>query len=131
MNSDSYTTTVYEETSSDGVYCKMERTFTRENGEIKYTNTVTMRGKDSEQIKNVNFDSIGSFYYVNGNYYICPRGKFHLYDVNSGNHLTPIGFQNNNGADFDLKCKYLESKTLFLFFYLINGKYSIYKMQIG
>ena len=129
INSYPYTYTI-EEYSDILIFYTLSRTITKENGEIKYKNKVSVGSSSNPSnsiIKDVNFDSINNYIFQGGEYYICPRGKNHLYEVNSGMEIPPsVEFITNGILDWDFQCFILNKSSKILLFYLINGKYTIY-----
>ena len=54
---------------------------------------------------------------------VCPRGKFHPYDVESDSYIVPPSFDEED--DWDLSC-YKHDTGYFIIFYINYGHYSIY-----
>ena len=74
MTSDTYVKTVYMDWYDYNV--KLEVIFTKEDGTIKKHNKVSIDSTSHD----VEFDDIQSFYEIHGQFYICPKGNFHVYD---------------------------------------------------
>lgn len=130
LTGDSYTYESYSDSWYE-VKLTMTRTFQKENGEIKKINKVYMKGKDTGDAdeREVDFDNVGNFYRLNERYYICPRGKHHLYDYTGGGYVTPNDFQ--EVSDYDFRCMYHEDSKVFLAIYTTNGEKAIYAVYIG
>ena len=110
-----------------GHYVKMKRILEKENGSIKKTNNVSV---DNGKEVTVDFDDIGSFHSLNDKYYICPKGRYHLYDYINEVYIKPKeNFE--EGSKFMIKCNYHEKSSTFLVFYLMNGKNYLYRIYIG
>ena len=135
MTSSEYNYTVY-----DGYWNKvhliLKIRYENKNGVMTKTNFLRMSGETEGNPPNVyerivDFDRIGNFYHLNKRYYVCPKGKFHLYDYTGGGPVEPKEFKDGNAnSDFDFRCVYHVESSVFLAFYLINGEYSIYKVYI-
>lgn len=110
---------------------EMYRVLTKTGTGITKKNIVYMYGKDEGKVneREVEFDSVGSFYHLNKRYYICPRGNYHLYDYTGGGYVKPNNF--NSNSDFDFRCMYHEKTAIFFAFYTMNGKNSMYAVYIG
>ena len=108
----------------------MERTIKNKNGVLEYTNYVKMSGKDGKTAEGtVEFDNIESFYYLNKVYYICPKGKYHLYDLTNKKEIIPNNF--NSDYNYDLKCHYHKNSNFFIVYYLMNGNKNNYLTYLG
>ena len=127
MTSDSITYTVCTKYSYENNKVDLKRTLIKENGGITKINKVSVNNGEE---KIVQFDDIGSFHYLNKQYYICPKGAHHLYDYNKNTYIIPKeNFEEE--TNFKLKCSYHENSSTFLVFYLMNGYYSLYGIYIG
>ena len=114
------------------IHLKLTTTFTFENGKVNKENILQMEGKGTEDDnieRIVNFDNVDNFYYLNKKYYVCPIGKYHIYDYSTGEHVKPENFDDN--IDFEFKCVYHAPTSVLLAFYLINRKYAMYAIYIG
>ena len=62
----------------DNLYIQLYKIIRKENGSIVSTNNLKI-AKDNMFIfeGDVNFDKIESFYYINNNIIVCPKGKYH------------------------------------------------------
>ena len=111
-----------------GHYARMYSILQKENGSITKTNKVIV--DDGEEEKEVDFDDIGSFHYLNKQFYICPKGRYHLFDYNNKKYIIPKeNFE--EGEKFKIKCNYHEKSATFLVFYLMNEKNYLYRIYIG
>ena len=125
LTSDSYTWTKTME--YDNKYAYLDVIFTKENGSIKKKNQIRI----GDRTNSVDFDDIQSFYYLKGQYYICPKGSYHVYDFYSNQNIQPKDvFIDNGGEKFQLKCVYHYTSNIFLVFYLYNGGSSIYGVHM-
>ena len=77
---------------------KMIKRLTKTNGNIISTNRIYINNK----VKEVPFDNIESFFYLNGKYIICPIGKYHPYDFTNEEYIVPNNFK--EVGNWDLKC---------------------------
>ena len=110
-----------------GHYARMYRILKKENGSITKTNVVSV---DNGNEVEVEFDDIGSFHSLNKQFYICPKGKHHLFDYNNKKYIKP-NQDFEEGSKFKIKCNYHEKSSTFLVFYLMNGQYYLYRIYIG
>ena len=82
--------------------------------------------------REVPFDNIESFYHFKNNYYICPKGNYHLYDFTGNKNVTPNyhePFVEKSG--FELKCWYHDASKTFLVSYVMNGgDYALYGINV-
>ena len=104
-----------------------------DNNILSYKNEVEAYHKSDRNYyvkRTVDFDLVGSFYYLRNRYYICPKGKYHLYDLTGGGFVIPKNFQENGDFDYELKCSYHEESRFFIAFYLMNGEYAMYPVYI-
>jgi len=126
MTSDTYIKTVEMSWYNNEV--KLEVFFTKENGTIKKKehSKVTINSESHD----VEFDDIQSFYEIHGQFYICPKGNFHVYDFYANKHIIPEGFKDKEGTKFELKCQYQKEAATFIVFYLMNAEYSMYVVYI-
>ena len=69
----------------------------------------------------VDFNKVDSFYFLNNNYIICPKGKYHPLLFYSGSSYNRLDVGNNwsEKGDWELKC-YHHYTGYFLVFYLMN-----------
>ena len=110
-----------------GHYVKMYRILQKENGSITKTNKVSVDGGKEVDVE---FDDIGSFHSLNQQFYICPKGRYHLFDYNNKKYIIPK--ENfSEGEKFKIKCNYHENSATFLVFYLMNGYNYLYRIYIG
>ena len=99
-----------------GMTVKLRKVITRSESGISHNNYLKI-GDGSEN--QVFFENIESFYYLNNINIICPKGKYHIYNADTKEYITPSGFTGN--GNWDLKC-YKHDSKYFLVFYLMNGK---------
>ena len=125
-SSESITVTEFEQTKGN-VFVQLNKTISKENGEINYVKRIKMY-QNGNLIYNslVDFDKIDSFYYFNSNSIIvCPKGKYHPlnYFTYSLNSMNIPNFQEK--GDLELKCYYHQSQNFqyLLVFYLMNSDY--------
>ena len=97
---------------------KMEKKIIRDDsGNLIIKNYVTM----GSTTKGVNFDYVESFYNLSGNI-VCPRGKYHPYDLNNE---KDIDLKFEGGDNWDLSCYLQKEDTHFFFaFYAMNGEHN-------
>ena len=118
----------------DGIYLKMTRKIKRENNMINYSNELYMSYDLGHIIqKEVPFDFVESYYLINDNYIVCPKGPYHPYNFNKGENLSVTGFEKKGIKDWDLKCYKHENNgvTFFLVFYLMNGNNHLFFTKYG
>ena len=71
----------------------MTRRIYRENNVVNYTNHIYMSFNYENIIeKDVQFDYIESYYLINGQYIICPKGAYLPYNLNTNEFLKIRGF---------------------------------------
>ena len=107
--------------------------FFKEDNTLNYTNSVTVINKNNPTVKDsaeVNFTTVGSFFHVRGRFYICPKGKYHVYDLTGKGFVKPTDFKENGDLDFELKCVYHADSRYFIALYAMNGKYALYPVYI-
>ena len=103
----------------------LKKVLTKTDNKITSKNICTYSEFGTTISKEVEFENIESFYYqqLGTDRLVCPRGKFHPYNLVTGNYIIPPGFVEQ--GDWDLSC--YEHKTgYFLIFYQNNGDYSLY-----
>ena len=108
------------------VYLTMKKHFYRNGDKIENSTTIIMdintdisKGHCERTDGNMNFTNIESFYFLKNKFYICPKGKYHLYDFTNGHYIVPNEFKDN--GHFELKCYYHVKSSVFSVFYLMNG----------
>ena len=133
-SSDSITVKEFEQTK-DNINVQLNKIISKKEGSITYKKRlIVYQGGSLIFDGDVDFDKIDSFYYINDQIRICPKGKFH-----------PITFFNNSivtinipdfveGGDWELKCyHHTQNYQYFLVFYLMNNNprffIKIYKNQ--
>ena len=107
--------------------------FFQEDNTLNYTNSVTIYNKNDHSVRDsadVNFSTIGSFFHLRGQFYICPKGKYHVYDLTGKGFVKPTDFKENGDLDFELKCEYHANSRYFIASYKMNGKYALYLVYI-
>ena len=107
--------------------------FFQEDNTLNYTNSVTIYDKNNPSVRasaDVNFSTIGSFFHLRGQFYICPKGKYHVYDLTGKGFVKPTDFKENGDLDFELKCEYHANSRYFIASYKMNGKYALYLVYI-
>ena len=76
-----------------GIFLSLTRRIYRENNVVKYTNNVYMNYFSVNEIsKSVEFDNIESYYYINNQYIICPKGSYYPYNLNTEEYLENSAF---------------------------------------
>ena len=132
-SSDEYSYTTIERLMFD-VYLKMTRKIKRENNIANYTNELYMSYNFGHIVqKEVPFDFVESFYLINDNYIVCPKGPYHPYNFDTGEYVEVDGFEKKGLKDWDLKCFKHENNglTFFLVFYLMNGNITLFYTTYG
>ena len=132
-SSDEYTYTTIDRLMF-GVYLKMTRKIKRENNIANYTNELYMSYNfDHILQKEVPFDFVDSFYLINNNYIVCPKGPYHPYNFDTGEYISVNGFEKSGLKDWDLKCFKHDNNglTFFLVFYLMNGNIHLFYTKYG
>ena len=117
LTSDTYTKTIEKEYGGNIIYLAI--TFTKNGDTITKKNELITGNTKKE----VYFDDIQSFYIIDNNYYICPKGNYHLYNLSTDKNITPSDFLS---TDYELKCYYHDTSSTLLVFYLMNGKNTMY-----
>ena len=97
---------------------------------IKETNKIFI---NTFEICETNWEALESVYKINEKFYICPRGKYHMYyydiDNNSFEEIIPGGFSYN--GNWDLKCYHQPNEKYFFIFYSNNYNHIYYSKQNG
>ena len=119
LSSSTHEYTLILRISEENVELKMTRKITKESNKIYINNSIYMK-YNSQKISNSNitFDYVQSFYFINNNFIVCPKGRYHPYNLNTEKYEIPNNFEEI--SDWDLKCFKLNDNFL-LIFYLING----------
>lgn len=129
-SSEKYNYTIFSQ-NLDGLELKMTREIYSENNTIKYKNYIKVDNFN----ENVSFDYIESFYKINNDIIICPKGAYHPFNLADKKELIPTGFVNYGLKDWDLKCKLRPTSTdntnVFIVFYLMNNNKTIFYKIIG
>ena len=115
----------------DYYHIKFTRTINWNNNILNYTNYVEAydtRNPSDKKTAYVDFEHINGFYYLNNIYYICPKGKYHLYDLTNKKHIKPNDFEEK--GDYELKCSFHSNSQVFIAFYLMNGESAMYSVYI-
>ena len=110
----------YSRIFSDNKELKMIKRFTKLNNNITCSNIVSFNNSEKE----VPFDNIRSSHYVFNTYIICPYGKYHPYDFNTGQFLIPSGAEADD--DWDLKCEWHPNSLYFFVFYSRKRVYKFF-----
>ena len=117
------------------VELEMTRKIFIENGKLTYKNylSVNYNGNDKLQREEVPFDFVESFYYINNNYIICPKGRHHPYNLNIGEYITIPPFEKKGIQDWDMRCYKHDNNglTFLLVFYLMNGQKNLFYTTYG
>ena len=72
----------------------------------------------------VDFDNIESSYKERlTTPVICPKGKYHMYDIEKNQYIIPNDFEEK--GDWELKC-FMQRTNYFLVLYKMNGEYNFY-----
>ena len=123
--SSSSTDNQYEYVLYDKYGYVLKKIITKENGKINSINHLTFSEGGYSITQTVQFENIESTYYnqLGANRLVCPRGKFHPYDVESDSYIVPPSFDEED--DWDLSC-YKHDTGYFIIFYINYGHYSIY-----
>ena len=127
-----YTYTAYDKYWNE-YHLTMTRTIQRNGDILNYTNYVKVYKTNDESYSKsgtVDFDHIGSFFHIDGKFYICPKGKYHLYDFTNGKYIIPNNFGENGGLDYELKCTYHSTSSVFIAFYLMNGEKAMHAIYV-
>ena len=123
--SSSSTDNQYEYVLYDKYGYVLKKIITKEKGKINSINHLTFSEARYSITQTVQFENIESTYYaqLGANRLVCPRGKFHPYDVESDSYIVPPSFDEED--DWDLSC-YKHYTGYFIIFYINYGHYSIY-----
>ena len=108
----------------------MTRKIYKSDNTVNYTNTLYM-SYDYDHIvkKDVPFDFVESYYLINNEYIICPKGPYHPYNLNQEKYEIPNNFEEKGIKNWDLKCYKFDSDYL-LIFYLINGNKNFFYREL-
>ena len=115
------------------VELEMTRKILIEDGKLTYKNYLKVNYYGNNELyKEVPFDFVESFYYINDNYIICPKGAHHPYNLNTGKYIK-IPFEKKGIQDWDMRCYKHENNglTFFLVFYLMNGEKNLFYTTYG
>ena len=81
-------------------------------------------GEYCELSGEVDFDNIESSYKERlTTPVICPKGKYHMYDIKQKKYIIPNDFEEK--GDWELKC-FMQVTNYFLVLYKMNGEYNFY-----
>ena len=100
----------------------------KEGDKIKHQSYLALDNRDEFE---VDFDEIGSRFWVASQSLICPKRNFHPYKIYYDNGTPKISKEtidnsiDSEGNNWDLKCFYHKAKY-FLVFYLLNGSKNSY-----
>ena len=113
-SSSTYNFQIYSKVAYE-INVNLTKVITKNDNNITSKNYLTV---NSNTIT-VDFDDIDSHYAnkLGCDILICPKGKFHPYDFNNNNYITPTEFVER--GDWDLRC-YFHNTGYFLIFYLMN-----------
>ena len=124
----------FEKTGYD-MQVKLYKYIAKEDGKIVYRKYLTVSSTKTNPYtvifdKEVDFEKIDSFYYLNNNYIVCPQGKNHPQLFYSGSYMSRLDVGNNfqENGDWELKC-YHHYTGYFLVFYLMNGNSQFFRTK--
>ena len=105
------------------------KTITKSDNNINIKNEINY---NSGSIKEVTFENINSTYFgefgLSSSNLICPKGKFHPYDIRNNENKTFSDFKEK--GDWDLKC-IKHANGYFLVFYLNNKESNFFSYKSG
>ena len=103
----------------------LKKQLTKNGDKITNKNYLTFSEYDYTVTQEVEFENIESTYYqqLGVDRLVCPKGKFHPYNLVSNEYIIPPNFVEE--GDWDLSC-YKHDTGYFLIFYTNNGDYSLY-----
>ena len=103
----------------------LKKIVTRQDGKIKSVNKLTFTEDSETYTQEVAFENIESTYYqqLDAKRLVCPRGKFHPYNLGTNSYIVPSDFVEE--GNWDLSC-YKHDTGYFIIFYTNNGDYSAY-----
>ena len=117
--------------TKDGLYVKLYKKISKENGEVVYKKYLTVYYNGNFVYDNeVKFDNIQNYFHFENDNIVCPKGKYHphyFYD-NTYSTLNLDTFHEN--GDWELKCISHE-QGYFLVFYLMNGSTHFFYKKSG
>ena len=124
-SSDSYNYTIYEGTMYN-MSIKLIKEITRNEGKIIDKNRIYI---DNEDKGYVIWEDIESFYNIEGNKYICPKGSYYIQIFSNGKFedFKPANFDIN--GNWELKCYYHTNR--YLAFALLNNHNEIFGFNLG
>ena len=95
-----------------------------DNGNIVITNEIISNYGNIQKESVVDFENIESSYKEKiSTPVICPKGKYHMYDIIQEKYIIPQNFEEK--GDWELKC-FISKSNYFLVFYKRNGEYNLY-----
>ena len=104
----------------DGYPVSLRKYLVKNGDKIEQKNYLSLNNQNEFE---VSFDDIESVYTVVGKKVICPKGKYHPYEITSDTQISEIIPDNSidtQGKNWDLRC-YYHGAGFFLVFYLMNG----------
>ena len=123
-NSSEFTYSIVDKELHDDIRFKLTKKIIKEWNRVRITKIFELKEKDVTKISSqeVLWEDIESAYTdKNGYYFVCPKGKFHMYIYYQGNknEFIPPEF-NDDGKDWELKCYYQNSIRQLFISYLHN-----------
>jgi len=106
-------------TSDYTLQVKLEKTITKNDLGISHSNKLYLNN-DPPKDYNINFENIESIFQlseIEETIFICPRGKHHVFNTNTGIEIKPSNFPDDTNLDWDLKC-FKHGTGFFMDFYL-------------
>ena len=135
-HSDKSSFKVIDKTIDGDLYFRLKKNFKKEKNSFKKTNILELYQyiqyrEDILLTKEVDFEGIDLAIMGNSSYYVCPKGKFHLYIYKkdgSFEKFNPGNIMNN--FNWDLKC-YFQKKLNYIFVSYTNGHNYFYQLDIN
>ena len=133
-HSDYYEFTIVEKELHDNLVFKLSKKLTKNINKITIANKFELKYENEQMtFENVPWEDIESAYTdKNDKYYICPKGKFHLFFYDKINNIKkeiiPTGFI-DNGKGWELKC-YYQIDLRYIFIGYLNYNSSFYQLNI-
>ena len=111
------------------VHFRLNKRFYNDNGIIRQQNKLFLDGDDYGE---VDFEDIESTYKnINNNYFVCPKGKYHVYYYkNNEKNYELLNFDNIIFDNWNLMCFYqFEEKYLFIAYLNSEAKFYQYDLD--
>ena len=110
-----------------GLKLRLEKTINKlDNGTIIHFNSLYSNA--TNEVKNVSFENIESFYLLDNNQILCPIGKYDPINLTKIQEITNNNKEKND--DFEIKC-YRHNEGFFFVFYFRNCENQTYDLRMN